>query len=166
MGRGSRDCEDSMSEQMGSPAEEAADGPIILAAQKTRAPCLGEMSSLKQELCLRIAQKGIPKHYTRTNVSLFGPPRSLLLGAVTTRGCGVTKATASWAEELAMMRELAACRKDDAEYVSVMVNQTDPRGLPGHQDIHNDADSVNWLLPLGDFSGGPRWGDLAGGHAT
>eukprot|EP00971_Amphidinium_carterae_P043340 853110-Amphidinium_carterae.1 len=48
---------------------------VFTAAQKTTDHCLGALSSLKDELCQMILKKGIPRHYTRTNVSLFGPPR-------------------------------------------------------------------------------------------
>eukprot|EP00971_Amphidinium_carterae_P339087 6476700-Amphidinium_carterae.1 len=109
------------------------------------------------ELQRRLEQRGIPKHHTRTNVSLFGPPRSLLLGAVTTRGCGLTKATSQWTEELTWIRKLARTRKVDAEYTSVMLNQTSPEGLPGHQDTHNGHNTLNWILPLGSCEGGELW---------
>eukprot|EP00971_Amphidinium_carterae_P276977 5496906-Amphidinium_carterae.1 len=119
------------------------------------------MSSTMAELQCRLEQRGIPKHHARTNVSLFGPPtrapRSLLLGAVTTRGCGLTKATSQWTEELTWIRKLARTRKVDAEYTSVMLNQMSPEGLPGHQDTHNGPDTLNWILPLGSFTGGELW---------
>eukprot|EP00971_Amphidinium_carterae_P290233 5762779-Amphidinium_carterae.2 len=55
----------------------------------------------------------MPKHRTRTNVSLLGPPRSLLLGAVTMRGCGIAKVTSNWFEELRYIRVLAKERETD-----------------------------------------------------
>eukprot|EP00971_Amphidinium_carterae_P352622 6492679-Amphidinium_carterae.1 len=131
----------------------------VYAATKIRITSLGASSShLVARLHQSLKERGVPKHYTRTNVSHLGPPRSLMLGACTTRTCGVTRSTMSWLDELQWIRQLAQCRgRQDDEYTSVMINQTSEQGLPGHRDKNNQDGSLNWVLPLGEFQGGETW---------
>eukprot|EP00971_Amphidinium_carterae_P150990 2994411-Amphidinium_carterae.1 len=96
----------------------------------------------------------IPKNHTRANI-LSRPgvyQRSLLLGAFTSKGTGVTAATKSarFARLLALVHMAAKMRVEDAPYSGVMLNQDVAT------ETHRDAPNVtlNDVLVLGEFTGG------------
>eukprot|EP00971_Amphidinium_carterae_P328776 6460829-Amphidinium_carterae.1 len=90
-------------------------------------------------------------------------PRSLLLGAYTTQGQGVSRATEhQWTREvLQLVHRLARLRPDEwgpLDYISVNLNQN-PR-LPAHRDKHNLSDT--WLATGGGHTGGDLWIEAVG----
>eukprot|EP00971_Amphidinium_carterae_P348844 6490701-Amphidinium_carterae.2 len=77
-------------------------------------------------------------------------PRTMLLGAFTSQGAGVSSRSESFSELLSAVHEAAAWRKEDHPYSSVMISMelsTEP-----HKDARNYG--YNSVLVLGDYQGG------------
>ena len=78
------------------------------------------------------------------------PLRSLLLGAYTKRGMGVSAATRKYAETLLpLIHRVAATRPNCAPYSAVQVNEYVQSGCPTHRDRFNSGESWvlgNWAL--------------------
>eukprot|EP00971_Amphidinium_carterae_P039278 772177-Amphidinium_carterae.2 len=85
-------------------------------------------------------------------------PRSTLLGAYTTQGQGVSRATEhQWTKDvLRVVLQLARLRPHElspGDFVSVNLNQN-PR-LPAHRDRNNLSET--WLATCGQHTGGSLW---------
>eukprot|EP00971_Amphidinium_carterae_P081414 1610790-Amphidinium_carterae.1 len=100
----------------------------------------------------------VPKAPQRTNVSRQGDVvRSVLLGAYTRRGRGVTGSCShrKWRPVLELIHEAArlrgGCRKD-ASYAAVQLNLTSPHGMTCHVDQNNVGHSD--IISFGQYSGG------------
>eukprot|EP00971_Amphidinium_carterae_P301281 5985953-Amphidinium_carterae.1 len=105
----------------------------------------------------------VPKNHHRTNI-LSEPhvfQRSLLLGAFTTKGCGVTTATTSpkFARVLSLAHGAASCRDEKIPYSGIMIN------ISVDAEVHRDASNVtlNDVLVIGDFMHGDIVVECAGG---
>ena len=101
----------------------------------------------------------IPLAPQRTNVTYEGGSvRSVLLGAYTVRGAGVTSATSKkkWDKVIRLVHEAARFRGDERAgqgYASIQITQASPeKGLPAHVDSHNEG--LSDILVLGNHEGG------------
>ena len=106
------------------------------------------------ELISLLGSRELPKHFTRTN--LVDNPRSVLLGAYTRRGRGVSKNTWRYLDVLHCVHSLAELRPSRDTYTSVMLNQIQEQGLTLHKDRYNDTE-VTWLFACGQHRGGLLW---------
>eukprot|EP00971_Amphidinium_carterae_P002216 43868-Amphidinium_carterae.2 len=114
---------------------------------------------LVHELSEQLNEFLVPKARSRTNLytsSDSDVPRSMLLGAYTRRGAGMTHATKKHAGMVALIHRLAAHRPEAARhepYLSIQVNSYN--SLRTHVDQYNDGET--WIISLGDFTGGRLW---------
>ena len=79
---------------------------------------------------------------------------SVLLGAYTSQGVGVSRHTKSYADWLPALHRLAATRPKSEEYCSMQINE-----FPSLQ-VHTDSRNYgpNWVMSMGDYkSGGRVW---------
>ena len=98
----------------------------------------------------------VPRHYSRTNLKGTAP-RSILLGAYTRRGSGITKATQRLERFLPGIHAIARLRPQLTEYMSIMLNEVvESSGLSIHRDLNN-APVESWLISCGQHEGGLLW---------
>eukprot|EP00971_Amphidinium_carterae_P131414 2602883-Amphidinium_carterae.1 len=91
--------------------------------------------------------------------------RSLLLGAYTKQGAGVSKYTEPKEHWLPALHALARTRpkiasKIKMEYTSIQVNKLS--SLEVHQDKFNCG--CNWIISMGKYQGGRLWIETEGGR--
>eukprot|EP00971_Amphidinium_carterae_P299247 5945300-Amphidinium_carterae.2 len=111
-----------------------------------------------QELEDLLNARSIPCAPQRTNVARDGDVvRSVLLGAYTRRGRGVTGAClqGKWLPVLQLVHEAAKLRgahRRNAPYSAIQINHTSPQGMVSHVDQNNVGHSD--IIALGDYTGG------------
>eukprot|EP00971_Amphidinium_carterae_P348454 6490498-Amphidinium_carterae.1 len=110
-----------------------------------------------RDLCGQVVSllqnKTLPKLRSRTNIfdaTRRNPPRGVLLGAFTRRGCGVSKATSSLMSLTEIVHQIAQLRSDPTPYASVFVSTSSH--LPLHVDGNNAG--MNDIISCGQYSGG------------
>eukprot|EP00971_Amphidinium_carterae_P339228 6476890-Amphidinium_carterae.2 len=100
----------------------------------------------------------VPDALQRPGAKLGHVPRSLLIGAYTTQGEGVSRASQqSWVRDvLRLVLDLAKLRPPNLHprgFLSVNLNHN--ALLPAHRDKHNLSET--WLASFGDHVGGSLW---------
>eukprot|EP00971_Amphidinium_carterae_P050774 999873-Amphidinium_carterae.1 len=95
----------------------------------------------------------VPKQRAAWQKLGVAQPQTMLLGAFTGQGAGVSSRSHRHQDLLTLIHEAAAMRTDQSPYSSVMVSQG-LRALP-HRDCRNEG--LNHLLVLGDYVGGELW---------
>eukprot|EP00971_Amphidinium_carterae_P133606 2646129-Amphidinium_carterae.1 len=126
----------------------------------------GDLLSLCRALRAEFERVTIPRNHNRANLlderGQF--QRSLLLGAFTVKGCGVTAATKSpkFARLLELVHLAAKKRSEDIAYSGIMLNM----GVSA--EVHRDISNVtfNDVLVLGEFSGGDIIVECEGGSES
>eukprot|EP00971_Amphidinium_carterae_P037269 732394-Amphidinium_carterae.1 len=116
-----------------------------------------------------ITQITVPRARSRTNIIDSSSddcdvvPRSMLLGAYTRRGVGVTTNCGKHQDLLREIHKLARLRPHPhclTPYCAVQINAYS--SLKAHRDMHNMGST--WLIACGPFKGGKLW--LANDHGT
>eukprot|EP00971_Amphidinium_carterae_P190666 3783721-Amphidinium_carterae.3 len=114
---------------------------------------------IEYELTRLLNEHRVPLAPQRTNVRHEGiSARSVLLGAFTTRGTGVTRRCKEphWAKILSLVHELAKLRGEDRRkvpYCAIQITSTcDGCPLPPHVDGNNEGPTD--ILVAGNFEGG------------
>eukprot|EP00971_Amphidinium_carterae_P325243 6455421-Amphidinium_carterae.1 len=125
-----------------------------------------------KEIEQQLSQITIPLGHQRTNV--FGEsvqgrafePRSVLYGAYTRRGYGVTRSCED-TTTLRLLHQLAETRprsRRSMPYSCIQLTESVPeQGLPAHRDAGNVGSSD--IIALGQFTGGELWISSANGQA-
>eukprot|EP00971_Amphidinium_carterae_P246199 4889689-Amphidinium_carterae.1 len=114
---------------------------------------------IESELTQILEGNVIPLAPQRTNICSTGmAPRSVLLGAYTTRGAGITKRCGikRWSKVLSLVHELAKRRgegRNSVPYCAVQITATcNGQHLPAHTDGNNEG--LTDIFVLGEFRGG------------
>ncbi len=99
----------------------------------------------------------IPQAFTRTNLWDEGQrPRSMLLGAYTRRGCGVTMATEKRNTVVQWLHKLARARPEEMKgpYVAININHVSKLSI--HRDRFN-TNKRSVIIAVGNYEGGDLW---------
>eukprot|EP00971_Amphidinium_carterae_P324128 6441335-Amphidinium_carterae.1 len=110
----------------------------------------------------------IPRASSRTNIAPTSDecefPRSVLIGAYTRRGVGVTNASTrdDFKGILKTVHSLAKTRKSQDPYCSVQLNHYS--SLAVHRDQYNH--DATWLIAVGNFRGGRLWTENPSGQGV
>eukprot|EP00971_Amphidinium_carterae_P349384 6490992-Amphidinium_carterae.1 len=105
-----------------------------------------------------LEQRVIPKAPQRTNIAREGDEvRSILLGAYTRRGKGVTSSCLQqkWQSVLRLIHEAAKFREGNRwgePYAAIQLNLTSPNGMAKHYDQNNVG--LSDVISFGEFRGG------------
>eukprot|EP00971_Amphidinium_carterae_P312683 6214702-Amphidinium_carterae.2 len=124
-----------------------------------------DLGVLCEQLKDAIGRVAVPANRNRGNIVAQDGDfqRSLLLGAFTVKGTGVTAATMSgkYDHVLALVHRVARFRSEDIAYSGVMINVD--VSTQAHRDLSNIT--LNDVLILGDFTQGDIVVECSGGHA-
>eukprot|EP00971_Amphidinium_carterae_P347421 6489422-Amphidinium_carterae.2 len=96
-------------------------------------------------------------------------PRTKLIGAYATQGCGVSKGVAQYPEVVLAGARMSRTRElhgHDPEFASFMVNVLGPgESLAVHRDVRNAEGTLNWVCACGTYKGDRIWVyDTCGEH--
>eukprot|EP00971_Amphidinium_carterae_P340283 6478544-Amphidinium_carterae.1 len=139
------------------------------------------LETVLDELEALLEERLIPTAPQRTNVAREGDTiRSMLLGAYTRRGRGVTGACLKkkWWPVLQLVHEAAklrGARRKGMPYAAIQINQTSVHGMISHVDQNNVG--ISDVISLGKYQGGElsvngveltchrKWAELDGSQA-
>eukprot|EP00971_Amphidinium_carterae_P076278 1506526-Amphidinium_carterae.1 len=126
-----------------------------------------ELIALCSKLEQLVSAHSVPRNRSRLRELQAEPTRSMLMGAYTAQGQGVTRATRlPWVKDaLGLIHQMAALRSLGGQpggYTSVAA-QTNPQ-LHAHRDRNNYG--CTWLLACGDYADGQLWVEAVGSELT